>query len=275
MGKLNLSKIAKNFQKSTAKYSPDILIAIGIVGMVTTTVMAVKATPKAIRLMEEEKERQNAELLEEAIEDGNNVCNQINKLNAIDTIKVTWKCYAPAAVMCLLSAGCILSGNKVNKKRNAALATAYALTESAFNEYKSKVVETIGEKKEQTIRDSIAKDKIVENPVSKCEIYETGHGKTLCYDAMSGRYFRSDIEHIKKVVNKLNKRMLSEMYISLNDFYYEIGLRCTDRGDEVGWNINNEGFIELNPSSCLNEDDEPVWVLGYYVGPRYDYTKLY
>lgn len=275
MGKFNLSKIANNFKKSTAKYSPDILIAIGIVGMVTTTVMAVKATPKAIRLMEEEKNRQNAELLGEAIENGHDACNQISKLNTIDTVKVTWKCYAPAAIMCVLSTGCILSGNKVNKRRNAALATAYALTDKAFAEYKSKVVETIGEKKEQSIRDSIARDKIVNNPVSGCDIYDTGHGKTLCYDAMSGRYFRSDIEYIKKAVNRLNKRMLTEMYISLNDFYYEIGLRCTDRGDEVGWNINNEGFIDLNPSSSLNEDDEPVWVLGYRVGPRYDYTKLY
>lgn len=275
MIKLNFSKAVKNFQKYAVKHSPDILIAIGIAGMVTTTIMAVKETPKAIKLMEEEKERQNAKLLEEAVENGQDACEQISKLNAIDIIKVTWKCYTPAVILCILSAGCILSGNKVNKRKNAALATAYALTENAFSEYKNKVVETIGEKKEQTIRDSIAKDKIVDNPVSRCEVYDTGYGKTLCYDAMSGRYFRSDIEHIKKVVNKLNKRMLSEMYISLNDFYYEIGLRCTDRGEEVGWNINNEGFIDLNPSSCLNEDDEPVWVLGYRVGPRYDYTKLY
>ena len=79
------------------------------------------------------------------------------------------------------------------------------------------MVETIGKKKEQAIRDDIAKDRVTANPVR--EVVVTDRGSTLCYDSLSGRYFKSDIETLRKTVNDLNRRMRDEMFISLNDFY--------------------------------------------------------
>ncbi len=92
------------------------------------------------------------------------------------------------------------------------------------------MIETIGEKKEQTVRDAIANDRINKNPVSRREVIITEKGNTLCYDAISGRYFKSDIDKLKKAENELNRRMRDEMYISLNEFYYEIGLNPTKIG---------------------------------------------
>ena len=111
-----------------------------------------------------------------------------------------------------------------------------------------------GEKKERGVRDAIAKDKIDKNPVSNSEVYITKKGDTLCYDTISGRYFKSDIDKIKKIENELNRRLISEMYISLNEFYYELGLQCTKTGNDLGWNVG-EGLIDIRFSAQISEDN--------------------
>lgn len=259
----NLNSFFKGIQKSVVKHSPDILTGIGIAGMVVTAVMAVKATPKALQLIEEAGYKKGSD--ENPIED-----MEYTPLTKMETLKVAWKPYIPAAVTCVLSISCIFSARSMNAKRNAALATAYTLSETALREYKDKVVEVIGEKKEQTIKDAVAKDRIEKNPVSGNEVIITEKGNTLCYDMLSGRYFKSDIDRLKKAVNELNRQMLNEGYISLNDFYYEIGLSNTKLGDDLGWNFD-KGLIDLNFSSQLAENGTPCLVLDFTVAPKYDY----
>lgn len=255
MKKPDVTKIIKNTKAVMSKHSPEILTAIGIAGMISSTVLAVKATPKALMLIEDARYEKGEDL------------------TAIEKTKACWKCYIPAAVSGVTSAACLIGANSVNAKRNAALATAYKISETALTEYKEKVVETIGEKKEKTVRDKVAKGKVDKNPVSKNEIIITEKGNTLCYDAISGRYFKSDIEKIKKAANELNRRMLSEMYISLNEFYHSLGLHETSLGDNLGWNID-EGLIELDFSSQIADDGTPCIVVDYLIAPRYDYSKL-
>lgn len=270
MKKPNISKILSSIRTSAAKRSPEILMGIGIAGMVATTVMAVHATPKALILIDNEKQRINQQLYDEAKAKGHAECARVDRLKPVEVVKTTWLCYLPAAITGGVSVACLIGANSVNARRNAALATAYTLSESALKEYQEKVVETIGEKKEQSVRDAIAKDKLDQNPVINHEVIITDKGNTLCFDAVSGRYFKSDIEKLKKAVNELNRRMRDEMYISLNEFYYEIGLNGIGIGDELGWNIDN-GYIEPDFSSQLAEDGTPCLVIGYYVQPRYDY----
>jgi hypothetical protein len=219
--------------------------------------MAVKATPKALDIMAEIKEKHEEEHTDK-------------KARGKDILKNVVPVYIPAAVTGTLSVTCLIGACSVNARRRAALATAYTLSEQALKEYQEKVIETIGEKKEQSIRDSIDKDKIDRNPVVNTEVIITEKGNTLCYDAISGRYFKSDIEKLRKVVNELNRQMISDMYVSLNDFYYEIGLPATPTGNDLGWNIDR-GFIELRFSSQLSEDETPCLVVGYYVEPKYNY----
>jgi hypothetical protein len=147
------------------------------------------------------------------------------------------------------------------------------LSESTLKEYQEKVIETVGERKEQAVRDSIAKDKVTNNPVENREVIITDKGNTLCYDAVSGRYFKSDIDKLKKAENDLNRRMMSEMYISLNDFYEEIGLDTIGIGDDIGWNID-KGYMELDFSSQLATDGTPCLVVSYRYEPRYDFRDL-
>lgn len=253
MGKFSLSKVVKNVKTAATKHSPEILTGIGIAGMVTTTVMAVKATPKALMLIEEKKNEEG-----------------LDSLTPIETVKASWQCYIPSAIVGTVSMFCLIGASSANLRRNAALATAYTLSESALKDYQEKVVETIGDKKEQTVRDSIAKDKLDKNPVTTREIVITEKGNTLCYDVISGRYFKSDIDKLKKAINELNRNMLDDMFISLNDFYYEIGLSNTKLGDDLGWNVS-EGLIDLKFSSQLTDDGTPCVVMDYSIAPKYDY----
>lgn len=257
MSKLNLAEITKNTKISIEKHTPEILMGFGIAGMITAIVVAVKDTPKAVKLIEEKKAEKGSD-----------------KLTVGETIKTAWKCYIPTTVIAATSTACLIGSSKINLKRNAVLATAYKIAESAHREYRDKVIETFGEKKEKAVKDKIAKDKIDSNPSRNCEIYITNNGNTLCYDVLSGRYFRTNIDKIKKVENELNRRMLIEGYISLNDFYDEIGLKQTKMGDELGWKIEC-GYLNLSFSSQLTEEDEPCLVVDYGVEPKYDYYKLY
>lgn len=257
MGKTNLATIAKDIRKFASKRSPEILTGIGIAGMITTTILAVRATPKALELIEEQKEEES-----------------VDELSSFEVVKVAWKPYIPAMVTCVVSTACLIGASSVNTKRNAALATAYKLSETALTEYREKVIETIGEKKERIVRDKVAEERVKKNPVSKNEVIVTGNGKTLCFDPISGRYFMCSIETIKKAENTLNKQMLHDIsgYVSLNEFYDELGLDHTSVGDDLGWNTDQ--LIDINFSSQLNDNGEPSVVLDYLVAPKYDYYKF-
>ena len=257
MNKFSVAKIAQSIRVTLAKRSPEILTGIGIAGMITTTVLAVKATPKALILLEEEKKEKG-----------------VDKLKFKNTVKTTWKCYVPATVTGVMSVACLVGASSVNVRRNAALATAYSISETALKEYRAKVVETIGERKEQAVRDAIAKDKIEQNPVSTREIIITDKGDTLCYDTISGRYFKSGKDKLERIVNELNRRMLNEGYISLNEFYSEIGLPLITVGDELGWRTDR-GFVELYFSAQLTPDNEPCMVVGFDVAPKRDYSSAF
>lgn len=257
MKKPNFTKLVRTLQKNVGKHSPDILMGVGIAGMITATVLAVKATPKALQLIEEEKERTGKD-----------------ELTVVDTVKVAWKPYISTAVTLVSSTGCLIGARNITSRRTAALATAYKISETALSEYKEKVVEVLGEKKNQEVKDRIAKDRIERNPVSKTkEIIITEKGNTLCYDSLSGRYFKSDINTIKEAVNKVNKDMLCDMYVSLNAFYYELGLENIDLGNRLGWNVNGK-LLEIDFSSILSDDGRPCLVLDYLIEPQYDYDKF-
>ena len=257
MGKTNLATITKDIRKFASKRSPEILTGIGIAGMITTTILAVRATPKALKLIEDQKEEES-----------------VDELSSFEVVKVAWKPYIPAMVTCVVSTACLIGASSVNTKRNAALATAYKLSETALSEYRDKVVETIGEKKERIVRDKVAEERVKKNPVSKNEVIVTGNGKTLCFDPISGRYFMCSIETIKKAENTLNKQMLHDIsgYVSLNEFYDELGLDHTSVGNDLGWNTNQ--LIDIDFSSQLNDNGEPSVVLDYLVAPKCDYYKF-
>lgn len=258
MNKEKVTKMFKDIRSGLSKHSPEILTGIGIAGMITTTVLAVKATPKALQMIEEKKEEENKE-----------------QLTVIETVKTTWKPYIPAVVTGTVSVACLIGANSVNLKRNAALATAYQLSSTALADYKEKLVEVVGEKKEKVILDKIAQDKVDKNPVESTNVIITGNGKTLCHDPQFGQYFESTLDDIKRAVTELNYRMVDqgEEYVSLNDFYDELGVDRIDVGEQLGWNVGRDGKIVVHTSAAIAKNDIPCIVIHYEVAPKYDYFK--
>lgn len=259
MKKPNIGKMMGKVGKFMDKHKPEILTGIGIAGMITSIVLAVEATPKALEIIDEEREHH--EELDEP-------------MTKLDVVKATWKCYVPTVVTCIASATCLIGSTAVSTRRTAAMAAAYKLSEEALSLYKEKVVETIGEKKEKTVREKVQQEHLERNPASTSEVIIATSGDVLFYDVMSSRYFKSDLETVKSVVNDLNKRMLSENYISLSQFYDELHLKHTKNSDEIGWNISEEGFITIDYGSHITDDGKPCIVLDYLVAPRYDFDKF-
>ena len=266
MSKNTMTTLINGLMGFGKKHSAEILIAAGLTGMGATVVMGIKATPTALeRIKEAEKEKYDA------IPEDEDIPSEV-ELTKVEMVKAAWKCYIPVILTGAASTLCILAANSVHRKRQVALVAAYVLTDSRLKDYREKVVETIGLSKERDIRDEIAKDKVVKNPVTTNEVLITEKGNTLCYDEVSGRYFKSDIETLKRAANELNRRMRDEMYISLNEFYYEIGLGSISIGDDLGWNID-KGYIDLDFSSHLADDGTPCVVLDYLLAPDYSYQR--
>lgn len=250
-----LTKFIKNTKGFMRKHSPEILTGIGVTGMITTTVLAVKATPKALILLENAKNEKNEDL------------------TVVETVKVAWKPYIPAVLTGVASVTCIIGASTVSTKRNAALAAAYTLSEKTLLTYRDKVVETIGEKKEKEVREKIAQDEVDKHPISTSQVIITSKGTTLCKDSLSKRYFESDIDTIKRIVNNLNRNINNRDYVSLNEFYHELGLEGVPNGDRLGWNVS-DGLIDVDFDACITEDDRPCIVVEHLVPPKYDFDKF-
>lgn len=257
---MKIMDICNQVKNKTFEHSPEILLGIGITGMLSSTILAVKATPKVYTMIEKEKEVRRLECEPE--------------LTKVDILKMSWKPYLPAVISFGASTACLIGANSVNAKRNAMLATAYKLSERALVEYKDKVIEVVGEEKEKEIRDKVAKDKVAKDAVANKEVIITNKGDTLCYDSISGRYFKSDVDKIKKAENVLNHTMICNDYCSLNEFYDEIGLDATEMGSAIGWSINS-GLFEIYFTSQITEDGQPCIVVNFDIPPTYNFDKLH
>lgn len=257
MAKFDIAKVFKSATNTLSKHSPEILTGLGIAGMIGCTILAVAATPKAIKLIEEKKEEKGVE-----------------ELTPVETVKTAWKPYAPAFAVGVTSVACLVGASSVNYRRNAALTAAYKLSETAFTEYREKVVDVIGKEKEKEVKDEIAKDHVEKNPVSKSTVIVTGRGDTLCMDGFSKRYFYSDMNYIEKVVNELNRQMLYDIcgYVSLNDFYDELDIEHMDIGDSIGWNTAN--MIDIHIGGGITDDGRPCLVVTHNNPPKYEFDRL-
>lgn len=247
-----LKKVGKSFKAAVKEQSPAIWTGIGIAGGIIAGITTVEATPKALKLIDEKKKEENKE-----------------RLTARETVKATWKCYILPVGIGVSSIACILRAGSINQKRKAALATAYALSEATFKEYRDKTIETVGSKKEEAINDAVAKERLEARPVASAEVIPTQKGNTLCMDTF-GRYFYSDSEIIRKAVYTINQNMATERSASLNDFYSLLNLSGSPIGDELGWNVI-DGPMEIRFSSQLCEDGTPCLVLMYDIAPKYEY----
>jgi len=249
--------VLRNLRWILSKNSPVIFTGLAVVGVAGTVASAIHATPKALLLLDEESERRRKE-------------HDKRPINKLDVVKICWKCYIPTIALGAATVACIIGANTVNSKRISTLAGIYSLSDTAFRQYKEKVAETIGRSKERKIRDDISADTIRKNPPSTNEIIISGKGDVLCYDSLTGRYFSSDVEKIRRLMNDFNQQLFNEMFLSLNEWYYLLGLPPVKLGDNAGWSIE-KGKLTVSFGAQLTENDTPCIVVYYDTEPQPKY----
>ncbi len=255
---MNVLKVTKMTEKFVSDNAPTILTGIGVIGTVATAYLTGKATVKAVKKVEEKK------FIKHLHEPATTAVKKNNEeLNKTDTFKLVWMCYIPPVAAGVGTIAAIVFANQINARRLAALAASYEILGGRFDEYKDKMKEKLGVKKESDARDEIAQDAVNRNPVGKNEVIVTGGGEVLCYDKYTGRYFMSSMDALKKAENEVNFYVLNNQYANLNDFYRYIGLPTIPAGEEVGWTQDLNFGIDF--STTIWENDKPCIVLDYHV----------
>ena len=224
----------KRAGKALQKAAPTILTCAGTAGVVATAVLAVRATPKALKCIEREKEAKN-------VENGGN-------LTRMETIGVCWRCYVPAAVTGIATIGCIFGANVLNRRQQASLVSAYALASRSLNRYKQKVKELYGEEAHRKVMAALAVEQSEKHPIyagtfaatTSLGFEEADEEERLFYDAISSRYFQATISQVLQAEYHLNRNFaLSGGFITLNDFYDFLGISKTPEGDKIGWMVSD------------------------------------
>ena len=249
-----MKKLIRSSKRFLRKNGPTILSCIGGAGVIATTVMAVKATPKAIRLIKEAEEKKG------------------EKLTRMETIQATATTYAPSAFLGIATIGSIFGANVLNKRSQAALMSAYSLIDQTFRDYKTHVEEEYGEESNAHIREKIAKDRYVEQKT------ELGGETKLFYDFYSGRYFNSTMEKVLAAEFALNRQIILGECAYLNDFYQELGIPFIDVGDEVGWSRGHmcetylQEWVDFNHQDVIQEDGLECCIITFMQDPTVNFA---
>lgn len=252
-----IMKTAKAFEE---RNRPTILAGIAIVGVWVTAYMSYKAGIKAKDIVKDAKDD-----FKEA-EDRN---------EKMSVAKNTVKKMAPVVLPSIVSGGvttaCMVLSHQEHAKRLATVSAAYAVTDAAYREFKNKL-EEVDKAKAQRTRELISKDKVdnLDIPDDDTLIEKTKGGNVLCYDEYTDKLFYSSSEAISQAALAISYRIQSEMWISLNEFRYELGLKPCKMGDDLGWNVDNidKGRIPIYYTAILTDDNRPCLALHYDVELR-------
>lgn len=259
-----IDQLIKKAVKLTVENAALIYTGVGVAGTVTTGVFAAKGGIEAEQIMARAR-------IEKTGQEEN-----VFGLTLKEKTNLTWKCYIPAGLAAGSTIAAIVMLNRVGTRQTAAMAAAWAVSEKSFTEYREKVAETFGEKKEERVRDDVAQDRVTEALKDSKEIIVMD-GKSLVYDMWSGRTLESTMEDLKHAHNRLNAVMNSDGYVSLNEYYDFIGLPRIKSGDDVGWNSDSSKsrLVEISYSSVLTPDQKPAIAINFRVEPAKGFQRFH
>lgn len=194
--------------------SPIALTILGCAGVIATAVTAVKATPKALKIIEKE------------FEDVPPTKKEV--------VQATWKCYIPSAIIGIATIGCIIGSTGISYKSQASLISAYTLLEQSYKEYKDKVKELFGEDGEREVKASIVRDHFMEGDHIPTPLGE----KLIFYIDHYEDFFERTMLEVKDAEYELNRKFTREGLVTLNDFFRLLELPETEIGELIGWSID-------------------------------------
>lgn len=254
---VGISRAINSVGFQAKKHAPEIFTGLGIVGGITATVLACKATTKVGAIMAQKEEvRRNVQL---CLEDSNVQYTEEDakkdmQITNVQTCVKLIKLYSPALTVGTLSIASILFGQKILKKRNAAITAAYVAMEQGFKKYRKNVVERFGEEVDRELKYGIKAKEIVEKDEKgkdvKKTVYEIdGEPKEISPYARffeeSSDQWHKDSEYnlmfLRKQQDYANDVLRTKGYIFLNDVYNMLGIPKTKAGQVVGWKLNKDG----------------------------------
>lgn len=241
---MNLS-ILRTAQTFILRNSHHILTGLALLGVGASVVLSVRAD----RIMHEWD------------------IDEFKQLTKEQQIKLYAQIYAPPAIAILATGACVVGAHSISVKRESSLLLAYEGTRQMYDRYRMTVQERLGPEEKQIAEKAASKAQ----PISR-ETIVYGEGDCLFYDAYSGRYFKSTVNKIDRVVNELNYTLLREMCVSLNEFYAGIGLEGISLGDQLGWNEQRQ--IEVHYGSRVTEEGRACIVLDFVIEPTERWYKL-
>lgn len=251
-----MNNLLHQSKKFLNRNGSTILTCLGGVGLIATSVMTAKATPKAMQLLEEAREEKG------------------DDLTKLEVVKAAGPSYIPAVLTGAATLACIFGANALNKRHQASLVSAYALVDNAYKEYKKKVGELYGEDADEKIIEEIAKDKFEEAP-----IVVSGDNQ-LFYDEFSGRYFEAPVEAVIRAEYEMN-RILAVEYggLYLNEWFELVGLDRTDYGDHLGWSYSYlqdvywQNWIDFQHHTVELDDGLECVIISIQMEPTPDFDE--
>jgi hypothetical protein len=276
----------------TKKHSPTILFAVGVVGVVTTVVLASQATLKMEQILEEAEknkvEIEDAEALE--VEDYDQEdANKDRALNRIQTAVKIGKLYAPAFAVGVISIGCLTGSHVIMRRRNIALTAAYAALDKGFREYRARVVDELGEEKDKDFRFGTI-DREIAVDTDEGVAVKTVKERNPNGMSMYARLFDRDTTQnwnpqnmynqafLRSQQNYMNDLLNARGHVFLNEVYDALGLERSSAGQVVGWvKGHGDGFVDFGilrnlqtGQSFINGDERSIWLDFNVDGVVYD-----
>lgn len=206
------------------KESPVILSCVGAVGVVATTVLAIKATPKAMDILKEAESE----------------CEIDEELTVVEKIRLVGPVYIPTVIVGACTVGCIIGANVLNQKQQLSLMSAYALVDSSFKNYRGKLKELCDKDTDICVLNELSKDRFHENPVHPSD------GKLLWYEPYRDEFFEMTEKEVIEAEYSTNRNFVLRGESNLNEFYSFLGLELTDAGSVIGWDIYGRDPLSEN-----------------------------
>ena len=310
MRKLIISdKMSRSIHKlglQVKKHSPEILLVAGVVGVVTSAVMACKATTRVNEVLSNAKDQ--TDKVHQVLADENITEEQYNAEDGKKDLAIIYaqtglnlvKLYGPSVVLGSLSIASILASNNIMRKRNVALAAAYTAVDTSFKEYRSRVIDRFGKNMDRELRYDIKAQEVEcvqtdenGNETVVTEVVNVANADRYsdyakCFDECNPNFTRdADLNFcfVKQVQNYLNDQLRRNGYVFLNDAYAALGFPKTRVGQLAGWldkdaypNSKGDGFIDFGLYDTNNEEghrfvsgyERSVWLEFNVDGPIYN-----
>lgn len=255
-----VNKLSRTFNNAglvIKKHSPTILVGVGVVGVVASAVMACRATTKVEGILDDSKKQikhihecMNDPVLQEQEiyfpEDGKRDLAIVYAKTGLELVKL----YGPSVLLGAASITSIVASHKILTERNVALASAYAVVDKGFKEYRKRVVDRFGKQVDFELKNNVKAETVQTHEgdtdgdtVAEYETVDTVNINNYStyarfFDECS-KYWRKDPEYnlsfIKRIESYANDRLRVRGYVYLNEVYEDLGLPPTKAGQIVGW----------------------------------------